>query len=302
MQGCGCRVCMLPCAVPSCHMSLLVVWHLQSLLRFSVPVLDCMLNVVYPQRVVCRIEELRAPLLSGLAVALPTVGNGLAALVSYGEAHVYMQQMKSQAAAARSRAAAARTALAEASAGEVKALMDAANARDTMTAVTADYRRLCGLAASCITSAVNWLTRHQQTLQTLLGTPASSPDMDPGLYPGGVQEIQGLVAQPMDWDLATCDRPLMLAGSNDTGSLEGLQGSTGILQQAMHPLIAVTASSSLNLAALLPADVYEQCCTVDAQCRQLLQQLARLMRLGRWAVGCYSLVLQQLLPGRLALL
>ncbi|WIA17720.1 hypothetical protein OEZ85_009237 [Tetradesmus obliquus] len=65
-----------------------------------------------------RMEELQQPLLAGLAAALPAVGNGLAAVVSYGEAHLYMQQLAAAADTARSKAAAAAAAAAEAADGE----------------------------------------------------------------------------------------------------------------------------------------------------------------------------------------
>ncbi|WIA38029.1 hypothetical protein OEZ86_001400 [Tetradesmus obliquus] len=70
-----------------------------------------------------RMEELQQPLLAGLAAALPAVGNGLAAVVSYGEAHLYMQQLAAAGDAARSKAAAAAAAAAEAADGEGRLLL-----------------------------------------------------------------------------------------------------------------------------------------------------------------------------------
>lgn len=241
----------------------------------------------------CRIEELRPQLLSGLAAALPTIGNGLAAIVNYGEAHVYMHQLQTQAAAARAKAAAAQAALAEATAGEATALTQGADASRRVTDLTVDHRRLCGLASSCIGSASNWLGRHEQTLQTLRVVPTTAAGFA-GPHHSNLREVQCLVAVPAEWDPTACDRPLALLGSNTDSS-----ASSGILQQALHPLIAVSSSSSTDMSMLLPAALHQQCLLVDVQGRQMMQQLARLVHTGRWATTAYAMVLQQLLSGEL---
>lgn len=208
-----------------------------------------------------------------------------------------MQQLQSRAAAACARAAAAQAALSEASAGEVRALTQGGDASRRVTAGTADYRRLCGLAAGCVASAANWLSRHEQTMQTLLLAPVAGLNPGSGVALTGAREIQCLVAQPQDWDLAVCDRSLMLLDATPDPTTSSVRAS-GILKQSLHPLVAVSPSSSSDVAALLPIELYGQCAAVDAQGRQVLQQLTRFVHLGRWAVGAYSLVLQQLLPGK----
>lgn len=250
-------------------------------------------------------EELHQPLLAGLAAALPAIGNGLAAVVSYGEAHLYMQQLQAAATAARSRAEAAKAALAEASDGEVKALTDGATAGQKVTAALSDYRRLCGLAGSCVSSAASWLTRHQETLHTLAQqTFAANGGSAQNAVTAGASGVLGLTALPVEWDAVACDRPLMLLGSNtEVAEAQGQQhagsGSKGILARSLAPLLAAGAESHVmgGLLALLPPELLAQCQQVDRQGQLLLQQQSRLMQLGRWAVWAYAAVLQQLLPG-----
>lgn len=235
-------------------------------------------------------------MLLGLAPALPTIGNGLAAVVSYGEAHVYMHLLQSQAAAAQAKAAAAQAALADATEGEATALAQGASASQSLTASTADYRRLCGLATTCISSAANWLSRHEQTLRTLALAPVTGTSPSTSLAPGNVADVRCLTASPGEWDATVSGRPLMLLEDTDRGTSSS-SSRGGILSQSLHPLLATSFSSSIDLAQLVPAGLLQQCRSVDAQGQQLLQQLGRLVGIGKWAVASYSLVLQQLLPG-----
>jgi len=84
-----------------------------------------------------------APSRAGLAAALPIIGNGLAAVVSYGAAHLYMTQLQAAAAAARQRTAAAQAALADAAQNEVTALTSCSTASQKVTS-------LSGIAAGCV--------------------------------------------------------------------------------------------------------------------------------------------------------
>lgn len=244
-------------------------------------------------------EELQQPLLAGLAAALPAVGNGLAAVVSYGEAHLYMQQLAAAADTARSKAAAAAAAAAEAADGEVSALTAGAAAAQAVGAHLSDYRRLCSMASSSMGAAGSWLARHQETLATLqqqlLGAAAAAGAV-------GSSQVQGLMAPPLEWDAAACDRSLLLLSPNAGNASSGASVvalDDGILARSLGAVLSSGpgTSSSSSVAQLLPADVLQCCQQADGQGRLLLQQQSRLMALGRWAVAAYAAVLQQLLPG-----
>jgi hypothetical protein len=246
----------------------------------------------------CRMEELQQPLLAGLATALPTVGNGLAAVVSYGEAHLYMQQLQTAADAARSKAAAAQVALAEAAEGEVAALTAGATAGQAVASLLSDYRRLCSMASSSMGSAGSWLSRHQETLRTLLQQQLQQALGVAGT--AGSSQVQGLLAAPLGWDAAACDRSLLLLSPNvgDRAVSDSAVHDDGILVRSLGAVLSSGAgTSSSSVAQLLPGDVLQQCQQADQQGKLLLQQQSRLMQLGRWAVGAYAAVLQQLLPG-----
>jgi hypothetical protein len=233
-------------------------------------------------------EELQQPLLTGLAAALPTVGNGLAAVVSYGEAHLYMQQLQAAADAARSKAAAAAAALSEASKGEVSALTAGAAAGQKVTALLTDYRRLCSMANSSMGSAASWLSRHKETLRALLQ-----------------QQVQGLLAPALEWNVAACDRSLLLLCPNveDAAAAAGspqhasVAQDGGILARAFAAVLGSSTGSTSSIAQLLPPQLLQQCQQADNQGQLLLQQQSRLMQLGHWAVGAYAAVLQHVLPG-----
>lgn len=251
--------------------------------------------------VCCRLEELRQPLLSNLAAALPTIGNGLAAIVSYGEAHLFMLQLQSTAAAAHARAAAASQVISEAAADEVRALTSGANASKNVASFSTDYRRLCGLASGCIQSAGSWLGRHVETLQAF----------EPGAgRSSGVQLL--LAARQQDWDGMAADRPLLLLAGNAAASTDGgVNGSSsmGLLVQALRPFLPASAAAavgSLNgdstaaaaeLQALLPQELVQHCMQLDSQGVQLLQQQQELVVQGRWSLAAYAGVLEQLLSG-----
>jgi len=258
-------------------------------------------------------EELRQPLLSGLAAALPIIGNGLAAIVSYGAAHIYMTQLQAAAAAARQRTAAAQAALADATQSEVAALTSGSTASQKVTALSGDYRRLCGLAGGCLNSAGNWLSRHQQTLASLHGS---------GLLQDASTDVEVLAAPPSQWSAVSCDRDLLLLDSNasiaDSSSSSsgnqqqsgadsaadgntGGEGLQGILNQSLGALLPSVGAARNNgggsAAALLPAEVVRQCEDVDGQGRLLLSDMASTVMVGRWAVGAYAALLRGLLPG-----
>jgi hypothetical protein len=244
-------------------------------------------------------EELQQPLLAGLAAALPKVGNGLAAVVSYGEAHLYMQQLQAAADAARSKAAAAAAALAAASEGEVAALTAGAAAGQKVTVLLTDYRRLCSMASSSMGSAASWLSRHQETLRTLLQQQLQLAGGVVGSASTG--QVQGLLAPAQEWDVAACDRSLLLLCPNveDAAAAGSPQHASGVQDGGIlaRSLAGVLGSSSSSIAQLLPQQMLQQCQQADNQGQLLLQQQSRLMHLGRWAVAAYAAVLQHLLPG-----
>jgi hypothetical protein len=257
----------------------------------------------------CRLEELRHPMLGNLAAALPTIGNGLAAVVGYGEAHIFMVQLQSTAAAAHARAAAASQAIQDAAADEVRALTSGSTAAKDVASLTSDYRRLCGLAASCIQSAGSWLGRHVETLQALGGAVNSSGSGGSAL----------LAVQQADWDAATADRALLLASGNaavtpfmSVSSSGGVSGnvhtSSGLLVQALRSFLPSSAAAAggtdsssdaaaAELQALLPHELMQHCMQLDGQGVQLLLQQQELVAQGRWSLAAYAAVLQQLLSG-----
>jgi hypothetical protein len=248
------------------------------------------------------LEELRHPLLASLAAALPNIGNGLAAIVSYGEAHLYMQQLQSTASAAHARAAAATEAISQAAADEVRALTSGATAAKNVTSLTSDYRRLCGLAASCIQSSSSWLRRHEETLAAL-GASGSAA------FGAGSSAGQQLLGEPSSWDVSAADRPLLLlTGNSTTASAAGSSGSSGsnegLLVQAMGSVLpsaaatgAAAGTGAADLQALLPPELVQQCLQLDAQGQQLLQQQQELLAQGWWGLAAYAAVLEQLLSG-----
>lgn len=262
---------------------------------------------------ICRLEELRHPLLANLAAALPTIGNGLAAVVSYGEAHIFMVQLQSTAAAAHARAAAASQAIQDAAADEVRALTSGSTAAKDVTSLTSDYRRLCGLAASCIQSAGSWLGRHVETLQAL-GSAVNSSG-------GGMSAL--LAVQRADWDAAAADRALLLLSGNaaampfmsastSTSSSGNMHTSSGLLVQALRSFLRSSAAAgstdsssdaaAAELQALLPHELLQHCMQLDGQGVQLLLQQQELVVQGRWSLAAYAAVLQQLLSGELCCL
>eukprot|EP00775_Hariotina_reticulata_P008457 gene8457-8641_t len=251
-----------------------------------------------------RMEELRQPLLSSLAAALPIIGNGLAAVVSYGAAHIYMAQLQAAADAARQGAAAAQAALADATQSEVTALTSGSAASQKVTALSSDYRRLCGLAAGCLNSAGNWLSRHQQTLGVLYGS---------GQLQEAFTDVEVLTPAESHWDGARCDRDLLLLSSNasisdssqpsgDVSAAEAegsVQGPRCILTQSLGPLlpcINAAGSKGSRITDLLPAEVVQQCGDVDSQGQQLLRDMASMVMVGRWSVAAYAALLRGLLP------
>jgi hypothetical protein len=258
--------------------------------------------------VLCRLEELRHPLLANLAASLPTIGNGLAAVVSYGEAHIFMVQLQSTAAAAHARAAAASQAIQDAAADEVRALTSGSSAAKSVTSLTSDYRRLCGLAASCIQSAGSWLGRHVETLQALGGTVNSSGS--------GLTAL--LAVQQADWDAAAADRALLLLSGNAVatpfmsvsssgGVSDSVHTSSGLLLQALRSFLPSSAAAggadsssdaaASELRALLPHELLQHCMQLDGQGVQLLLQQQELVAQGRWSLAAYAAVLQRLLSG-----
>lgn len=248
----------------------------------------------------CRLEELRHPLLANLAAALPTIGNGLAAVVSYGEAHVFMLQLQSTAAAAHARAAMASQAIQDAAADEVRALTSGSTAAKDVTSHTSDYRRLCGLAASCIQSAGSWLGRHVETLQALGAAGGSfSSSSSSGL--------RALDMQQVDWDAAAADRPLLLLAGNATAASLGAGGahaSCGLLVQALRSFLppvgpdgGTSGAGAGELQALLPAELLQHCMQLDGQGVQLLVQQQELVSQGRHSLAAYAAVLELLLSG-----
>lgn len=247
----------------------------------------------------CRLEELRHPLLANLAAALPTIGNGLAAVVSYGEAHVFMLQLQSTAAAAHARAAAASQAIQDAAADEVRALTSGSTAAKDVTSHTSDYRRLCGLAASCIQSAGSWLGRHVETLQALGAAGSSFSSSSSGL--------RALDMQQADWDAAAADRPLLLLAGNATAAslgAGGAQTSCGLLVQALRSFLppvgpdgGTSGAGAGELQALLPAELLQHCMQLDGQGVQLLVQQQELVLQGRHSLAAYAAVLELLLSG-----
>lgn len=264
----------------------------------------CVLRCCY------RLEELRHPLLANLAAALPTIGNGLAAVVSYGEAHVFMMQLQSTAAAAHARAAAASQAIQDAAADEVRALTSGSTAAKDATSLTSDYRRLCNLATSCIQSAGSWLGRHVETLQALGGNSNTL---------GAGSALQALLAvQESGWDAAAADRPLLLLSSNAAAAPAISSGastsstaspSSSLLVQALGSFLPSTAvaggagsdsdaAAAAELWALLPEELLQHCMQLDAQGVQLLLQQQELVAQGRWSLAAYATVLEQLLSGK----
>jgi hypothetical protein len=248
----------------------------------------------------CRLEELRQPLLSNLAAALPAIGNGLAAIVSYGEAHLFMQQLQSTAAAAHARAAAASLIIADAAADEVRALTSGANASKNAASLSSDYRRLCGLASGCIQSAGSWLGRHEETLQAFEGSAGRSSGL--GLL---------LTAPEADWDAAVADRPLLLLAGNTAAAGNAYAGvshgvSSGLLVQALRSFLPASAAggsdgssaAAAELQGLLPEELVQHCMQLDTQGVQLLQQQQELVEQGRWSLAAYAAVLEQVLSGQ----
>lgn len=255
----------------------------------------------------CRLEELRHPLLANLAAALPTIGNGLAAIVSYGEAHIFMLQLQSTAAAAHARAAAASQTITDAAADEVRALTTGATAAKNVTSLLSDYRRLCGLAASCISSAGSWLGRHVETLHTL---GASSNTAAGSRASSGLQLL--LDAAQQEWDPAQADRSLLLLAGNaamSSGSGAGGAAHAGLLVQALGSFLPGAATdpdgdgshsgaAAAELQALLPPELLQHCLQLDAQGAELLEQQQALVAQGRWSLACYAAVLEQLQSGK----
>lgn len=241
-----------------------------------------------------RLEELRQPLLAQLSVALPIIGDGLAAVVGYGEAHIFMMQLQSNIQAYQTRAAAAATAQAQAAADEVNALTSGANASKAVTSFTSDYRRLCGLASSCITSASSWLGRHVETLTSLAG---GSSGISAALIP----QLQCLTASTAEWDAAATDMALLLLEPNTAGAAAG--GSTAAASDSIGGMVIECvrpfAAGAAELQALLPHELVQHCLSLDAQGAQLLAQQQQLVAKGRWSLGCYAAVLTRVLSGAL---
>lgn len=216
-----------------------------------------------------------------------------------------MQQLASTATAAHARAAAASQAMSDAAADEVRALTSGATGAKNVTSLTSDYRRLCGLATSCISSAGSWLGRHVETLQTLGGVLNSSSSGG-----GGLQML--LAVGQADWDAAAADRSLLLLSGNaeaSSGSSGGGGGGSGLLVQALAaflPAAAAVGSSDSGgggggaldqLQALLPLELLQHCMQLDGQGTLLLQQQQELVAQGRWSLACYAAVVGQLLSG-----
>eukprot|EP00879_Flechtneria_rotunda_P006639 GHRR01006978.1.p1 GENE.GHRR01006978.1~~GHRR01006978.1.p1 ORF type:complete len:1878 (+),score=874.03 GHRR01006978.1:131-5635(+) len=243
-----------------------------------------------------RMQEVRQPLLASLAATLPVIGDGLAAIVSYGEAHIYMKQLKDSAAGATALAAAAQAAIAAAADQEVSALAERAEAAQTVASLMSDYRRLCGLAGSVLESARSWLDRHGETLQALTAPHVAAAAAGASPHEAVLAEVLG--AGPSVWQLKQCNRQLMLVCPNASDADNG-NTDAGLLAQALGSLLADVPSSerSSKLADLLPVSVYQQCLQLDSQGQALLSQHQVLIAKGGWALQAYSMLLRQLLPG-----
>jgi len=263
----------------------------------------CWSNIYLCFATPCRLEELRHPLLASLAAALPSIGNGLAAIVSYGEAHVFMLQLQSTVTAAHARATAASQAISEAAADEVRALTSGATSAKNVTSLTSDYRRLCGLAASCISSAGSWLSRHIETLLAW-GASGSRDSAGSGSALQSLLDVTG-----SNWDAALADRPLLLLTSNAAATDQNSSSRTGgVLLQALGSFLPAGAgaggadgggAAAAELQALLPPELLQHCLQLDTQGGQLLVQQQELLAQGRWSLACYAAVLKQLLSGGL---
>lgn len=243
-------------------------------------------------------------MLASLAAALPSIGNGLAAIVSYGEAHVFMLQLQSAVTAAHTRATAASQTISEAAADEVRALTSGATAAKNVTSLTSDYRRLCGLAASCISSAGSWLSRHVETLLAL-GASGSRDSAGSGSALQSLLDVTG-----SSWDAALADRPLLLLTSNAAAATDQDSSSRtgGVLLQALGSFLPGVggagsadggSAAALQLQSLLPPELLQHCLQLDIQGGQLLMHQQELVAQGRWSLACYAAVLKQLLSGGL---
>jgi hypothetical protein len=150
-------------------------------------------------------------------------------------------------------------------------------------------------------SAASWLSRHQETLRTLLQQQLQLA----GGFVASAGQVHGLLAPALEWDVAACDRSLLLLCPNvdDTAAAAGSPQHAGVVQdcgilaRSFAAVLGSSAGSSSSVAQLLPPQLLQQCQQADSQGQLLLQQQSRLMQLGRWAVGAYAAVLQHLLPG-----
>lgn len=214
-----------------------------------------------------------------------------------------MMQLQAQAAAAHARATAGSQTITDAAADEVRALTSGANAAKNVTALTADFRRLCGLAASCIQSADSWLERHVETLYALGAGAGSSSS--------GSRLQSLLAARESDWDVAAADRPLLLLTGNAAtaaaaGGSSDASGTQGLLLQALRSFLPSSGTAAVGDVAsrpaadpqsLLPVELVQHCMQLDGQGVQLLQQQQELIMQGRWSLAAYAAVLTQLLSG-----
>jgi len=122
------------------------------------------------------------------------------------------------------------------------------------------------------------------------------------------------------WNAVSCDRDLLLLDSNasitdcsssssgnqrsGSGSAAeaegGMHGPQGILNHSLGALLpsgsAASSKGSGSAAALLPAEVVQQCEDADAQGRLLLGDMASTVMVGQWAVAAYAALLRGLLP------
>jgi hypothetical protein len=268
-----------------------------------------------------RLAELRAPLLAALRAALPTVGDGLAAVVQYGAAHVYMSDLYKRAAGAAARADAARAALERASAAEMTATAAGASAAAAADALQVDHARLCRLAGGPQATAASWLGRHEHTLLALApssssilahsssSSSSSSSSNHHAAASTAAAAAATAIAAPLaapdsEWDpsCGVTHKPLLLLTSFSCSGSTAAAGNTseeGLLQLGLAQLGGPgTAQSGCELAAaLLPAPLRERCVSIDSRGSALLLRLAQLMRRARWALACYSLLLQNLLSG-----
>ncbi len=218
-----------------------------------------------------RVDEVRRPLLLALHTALPPAGDALAALVSYGSAHVFMRAAADRARGAREERARAAAAIEAARAEEDGAGAAAVAAAAESAAAGAEVQRLGGLAGGALADSSSWCERHLKTLKALVEVPLP-PE---------------LTAPSESWRSADAPCPLLLVAPA-AGSAAGCLAE------------AALAGSSTAAQHALPPVQWQAVAALDAKGAALLAGRDEALTTALTALLQYSLVLRGVLPGALS--